>query len=211
MDLFRQIDKQTFLRLIVLGLVLLVLYQILFKNKIVTHKEKNFSLENEWINNPFGYGYGSMNPSTSLTDLVKEFGRPSLFDPKKGGVAIWDKNDLKGTPYERIEIRDEQIPHDKPQKHVDFLYSWYRIDIPEHKIGGLHQISESISYDPLKKIMVARCHDMRPNVVTHWIVKKYAEGSLEIDEAVGMYGPMILELFENDPIGSKYQNLLNDL
>ena len=210
MNLFKDLNKQSFLKLIVLGLAILALYKLFFYKKSISKTNYNGNLQNNWINTGFGYGYGSMNPAQRLPDLVKEFGVPNTFDGQSGGSAIWNKSSLKGTPYERIEIKDEQIPHDKPAKHTDFLYSYYKIDIPEHKINGLSKISKSISYDPLTKIMIARCHDIKPNVVTHWIVKKYAEGTLEIDEAVGMYGPMIMEILE-DSSGTKYRSLLSEL
>jgi len=187
------------------------LFSNLINNSNDTNNNTNGKYQTQWINTGFGYGYGDMNPADRLPDIIKQFGPPKMFDPTSGGSAIWTKEQLTNTPYERIEIRDEQIPHDKPKPHTDFLYSWYKIDIPSYKIGGLHKISKSISYDPLKKVMTARCHDMRPNVVTHWIVKQYAEDRLTIDEAVGMYGPMILELFQNDPLGDKYMQLYSEL
>lgn len=213
MDILNQIDKRVFLRLVVLGLIILACYKFFFngKQKIISFNSRVENLDVNWINEGFGYGYGLMNPADRLLDLVKEFDNPSFLNPKRGGSAVWNKEHLKGTPFERIEIKDEQIIHDKPKKHTDFLYSYYKIDIPEHKIGGLKKISNSIAYDPLKKIMTARCHDIKPNVVTHWIVKKYAEGHLEIDEAVGMYGPMIMEMFEDDQTGTKYRSLMSEL
>lgn len=165
----------------------------------------------QWINKGFGLGYGDMNPAQHLPDLIQEFGTPSQLNPKSCGSAIWEKDVLQGTPFEKIEIRDEQIPHDIPSKHTDFLYSYYKIDIPSYKINGLKKISESISYDQSQKLMVARCHDMRPNVVSHWIVKQYADDQLTIDEAVGMYGPMIMELFNDDSDNHKYQQLVSEL
>ena len=59
--------------------------------------------------------------------------------------------------------------------------------------------------------MRARCHDMRPNIATHWIVKQYAEGILNLDEASSMYGPLIIELFEKDPLDAKYRQLEREL
>lgn len=198
------------INLIIALIVLYFVYQKFVNHQPIEDKTKNCYLT-QWIHQGFGYGYGEMSPGKRLPDLIKEFGFPDYFDPKSGGGAVWKKESLKDTPYHRIEIRDEQIPHDKPKKHVDFLYSWYGVEVPPQKIGGLHKISKSISYDPLKKMMRARCHDMRPNVVTHWIVKKYAKGDITIDEAVGMYGPMIIELFQDDQGGVKYRQLESEL
>ena len=210
MNFIQEINQTTFMRLLILGLIMLMIYHIFIKssNRLKQFQSNNSKLNNtqqyanQWINTGFGYGYGDMNPSDKIIDLVHEFGPPDVFNSEKGGGAIWYHQSLKGTPYQRIEIHDEQIPHDKPNKHTDFLYSWYKIDIPEHKIPGLSKISKSIDYDSKKQLMIARCYDIKPIVVTHWIVKNYAEGNLNLDEAVGMYGPMIIEIM-NDSENTK--------
>lgn len=208
-------------QMFVIGLSVIFILFHLYKSSIVLQNQNvvvnsktvvsSNNYQTQWITKGFGNGYGDMSPAKSLPDLIQEFGPPSSFDGQVGGGATWYKKDLENTPFERIEIRDEQIPHDKPIKHTDFLYAWYKVDMPEYLIGGVHKISSSLTYDPLKKIVQARCHDMRPIVVSHWIVNKYAHEELTIDEAVGMYGPMIMELFEDDPDGNKYRQLMSEL
>tara|TARA_R100001163_G_C5064342_1_gene201917 strand:+ start:1418 stop:2092 length:675 start_codon:yes stop_codon:yes gene_type:complete len=217
-----EFNSENLLRLLIVGLILYLAYCVCFKKNIhegmITYNEYQHQSSKSdisipttsWINTGYGYGHGSMNPADRLNDLIKEYGNPDVIDTRSGGQAIWYDRSLKATPYKRIEIRDEQIPHDKPKPHVDFLYSWYKVEIPDHLISGLHKISESILYDPLKKTMTARCHDMKANIVTHWIVKNYAQGKLLIDEAVGMYGPMIEEVFE-DSSGNKAKQLESEL
>ena len=154
-----------------------------------------------------------MNPASQLVSLVQELGEPAVFDSTSGGLALWKKEQLQALnlPFERIEIRDEQIPHQSPQPHTDFLYSWYRLSVPKYKVDGLIRINQSISYDPLTKLMQVRCFDLRANVVSHWIVKHYAEDHFTLDEAAGMYGPLVMELLQDDATGSKYQQLLSEL
>jgi hypothetical protein len=196
---------------VLIGLIILVvLYLSQKKQTSLPNTVTSLNTSVDWINTGYGYGYGSMNPAMRLPQLISSFGQPSVLDANSGGSAIWNKQQLHGTPYERIEIRDEQIPHDQPKKHTDFLYSWHKLYIPDHKVGGLHKISESLNYDALKHLVCARCHDMKLNIVSHWIVKKYAEDELSIDEAVGMYGPMIMEVMA-DSTGNKARQLEAEL
>jgi len=181
------------------------------KKKQISSLGSNNEGLNGWINTGYGYGYGEMNPAEALPELIKKFGKPTIFDSKTNGHAIWEKSVLNKTPYEKIMIRDQQIPHDKPTKHTDFLYSWYRLDIPNDKIKALYHIFDNISYDSSKNIMIARSDNMRSNLVTHWIAKKYADGKLTIDEVNGLIGPMMIELSENDPTNSKYLQLESEL
>jgi hypothetical protein len=172
----------------------------------------NTNVEADWTDTEYGFGYGdaNMTPKKRLRTLIKDYGPPSTIDPTPKGFAVWNRDLLQGTPFERIEIRDEQIPHDKPRPHVDFLYSYYHVEIPSHLAKTLHLISNSITYDPLKKLMSSRCHCMKGNIVTHWIVKQYANYQLSIDEAGNMHGPMTMEIFQ-DPSGMKALELLNEL
>ena len=75
-------------------------------------------------------------------------------------------------PFEEIIIRDEDIHHCKPFKYTDFLYSKIRFDIhqisEEHFVKAL-KVSGSISYDPLKKEIRARCDSEAANIATLYL------------------------------------------
>lgn len=115
-----------------------------------------------WLDKPVK-GWGTNTPKAEFARQVKQFGPPSILDPKPGGFAVWDKMTLKrlGEPANclyRVVIRDEQVPHSKPGPHVDYLYYWTFMDIPGELINAVLSISDSISYDPLKKLLQVRCH-----------------------------------------------------
>ena len=216
-----EFNSENLLRLLIVGVIIYLIYCVCFKKSVYEGMVTYDNIENftdsesvpkttSWIKTGYGYGRGSMNPADKLNDLIKKYGNPDVIDTRSGGQAVWYRRSLQNTPYQRIEIRDEQIPHDKPEPHVDFLYSSYKIEVPDHLIPGLHKISESILYDPLNKTITARCNDMKANIVTHWIVKNYTQGTLLIDEAVGMIGPMINEIFE-DATGNKAKQLESEL
>ena len=192
-----QFSTENVLRLFIFGLIFYFAYQYLMGKDMKETYEGGY-IQTNWINEEYGYGYESAYPSITLNKLINQFGKPDELDPQSGGSAVWDAKKLHGTPFIRIEIKDEQIPHNKPVPHVDFLYSWYRVDVPQNLIRGLDKISKGISYDPISKVMVARCNDLRANIVMHWIVKHYADGKLSIDEAVNMIGPMLEEILEGD-------------
>jgi len=161
-----------------------------------------------WISEPHPSGkYGTVNPGERFEDVVKEFGPPSVYDPSPGGVAIWDSETLKaiGSCFDRIEVRDEMVPHGKPANHVDFLYTWYSLDIPVEQICDVIDLSTSISYDPLKKMIRVRCHFMGANVVTLWLVTQMVDNGWSLERAKKEYGPRIMELSkENSELYNKY-------
>jgi len=190
-------------------IALLVLFALYLLSNFSATPKRNYT-QNNWTTVGLK-AYGGMAPAQRLPELIETYGDPATFDPSSGGEAVWTKDELKGTPFIRMMIRDEMIKHSKPVPHVDFLYTWQNLHVPSRLVPGLHKISESISYDPLAKTVRARCHSLVPNVVTHWIVKQYAAGILTLDEAAGKYGPMIMELVQNDPYGNKYKQLYDEI
>ena len=135
-----------------------------------------------WVDTPYPGGkYSEHNPSERYTEVVREFGPPDLVDRRKGGVAIWKCQTLKerGFPWYRVEIHDELVPHSKSLPHTDFLYTWYKIDIPKHLIPRVLSISDSITYDPLRQLLRARCHFHGANVATLWLAMKVVQGEMK--------------------------------
>jgi hypothetical protein len=123
--------------------------------------------------------YGAYAPADRFPDLVSEFGQPDMIDRGVGGGAIWFGGSLKkqNKPWNMIMILDEAVPHDKPAKHADFLYSWARLNIPSEAVmHDILRISDSISYDPLKKWLQVRCHFMGANLATAVLAIRMAQG-----------------------------------
>lgn len=117
------------------------------------------------------------NPTDRRADVFAEFGDPDTFDPTPGGMARWKCQTLKrgGHPWEEIVLKDEVVPHGE---HADFLYAWYKIDIPNFLLIEVLKVSKSVSYDRLKKLLRVRCHKMGANVATAWIVMQIVSGRL---------------------------------
>jgi hypothetical protein len=175
----------------------LIIEYLIFMVKVPQNKESQDSYygrlfwESKSLTDP------DMTPQNRLFEMVKRWGSPSQIDRSSGGSAIWKKGDLKDSKFVRAEIVDEMIPHSKPAPHFDFFTTWYPLNISLDKEKNLHEISESIGYDPLKKWFYARCHDLRPNVVSTWIAKKYAFGDYSLEEAKKEYGPRIMQLMKD--------------
>ena len=199
-------------KLIVIFLLVAILLWIIMTRKPYQTEEGKL----EWTSGPHPSGkYGSSNPGERLKDLVDEFGEPDIIDKTKGGFAIWKKDTLqkRGHCWERVEIHDEQIPHIHPTPHTDFLYTWYKLNVPENKIDAVRTLSESVTYDPLKKIVRARCHFSGANASTLLLVKRIATGEMTFSKAKKAYGPYIFSTIKGhklyDP--KAYDNMVKEL
>jgi hypothetical protein len=181
---------------IILLLVLTIIWMINIKRITVNQKESTL----EWINQGHPSGkYGTFNPADRLKDTIALFGKPDTIDKSKGGTAIWKKSSLekKGFCWDRVELRDEQVPHNNPGPHVDFMYYWYKLDVPEELICDVIKLSESVTYDPLKKMLSARCHFSGAIISTIVLAKRIANKEMTLEDAKKSYGPFIFSTIKS--------------
>lgn len=107
-------------------------------------------------------------------DLVLPvLGTPTVLCKEKGGIAIWYEKDLKdkkyyGEPncYHEVVLRDESVKHMCPAHHRDFLYTYIVVPVEPKQIHILSGVSGSVSYDPLKNTVSARCGSLEANIAT---------------------------------------------
>lgn len=114
--------------------------------------------------------------------LTNKYGKPCVLNPNKTkGLAIWHKDKLKDTCFEIIEIYDEKISHCVPLPHIDFLYTSVNYEIPNDKVLDVISLSGSVSYDPLKKLLRARCATEDANIATLYLATSIGNGKVSFD------------------------------
>ena len=105
-------------------------------------------------------------PVAYYPTIVEKYGEPDVMINKPGGVCIWYVQGRGGDPHEEILLRDEYVPHSKPKRHHDFLYSYVKIHIPGEMLCKILATSGSVNYDPLKHLLFARCGSFDANFAT---------------------------------------------
>ena len=107
------------------------------------------------------------------TNMIKMFGNPVGVISKVGGLSLWNEKVMKNSKVFGMKnifvehiVRDEKITHLCPKKHTDFFYSFIRIDISPNSLKDVIMLSGSVGYDPLKKMLYARCAGLAPNIAT---------------------------------------------
>ena len=141
--------------------------------------------------------------------LIAQYGQPSSIDPSAGGTIVWKKNRLMNTVFDRIELRDESIPHCKPAPHKDFLYAYVNYDVAPSKFLEVTSLSGSVSYDPLKKELRARCASMEANIATLALATHIGEDrvSLQYVQANELYKQWIAETKNPEKVDQLYDLL----
>ena len=113
---------------------------------------------------------------------TNKWGSPSILVRSKGGMAVWTKEQLKNTCFEKIVLYDESVPHCVPLPHRDFLYTYIKYEISPKLFADVLSLSGSVSYDPLKKLIRARCGSQEANIATLYLATEIACGRKSIQE-----------------------------
>jgi hypothetical protein len=105
-------------------------------------------------------------PVEEYPKLVSLLGEPIVKANRKNGIAIWYEDEIQDGIHEMLELRDEYVPHCVPANHHDFLTSYVKAYVPPNKLQEVLNVSGSVGYDGLKKLLSARCGSLQANMST---------------------------------------------
>ena len=127
---------------------------------------------------------GAINPANALRSLLKRLGKPDLLDVRDKGVSIWKHASVKFIyPFiEQLEIHDERVPYKVPFPHYEYVYIYVSMNIPEHRIKDVLNISKSISYDSLKHWIRIRSFSIRSAIVLLATVYLLLQNQITLDD-----------------------------
>lgn len=118
--------------------------------------------------------------------LIEAFGQP---DGAMYNQLYWKKADQM----RHITLKDEQIEHNFPKEHLDFVYSSWEMEVPEHLHSLFAYVTGSIIIDGLKSLVTARCGTLHANATTLQFVKDVIDGKApqQLEEAKQEYADRI--------------------
>ena len=182
-----------------------------------THKTKKIilNLQNfEWTHK------NSINYCIFFSENI--FRNPDILSKTKKGIAIWyPKSNEKIKIGDKLLLnifaehwcRDESIEHTCPSKHHDFFYSFIKINLNNKNWNKVLSISGSIGYDPLKKLLYARCGSIEANIATLYtclLVNNNIE-TLENIQKNNLYGKNIQSTQNPENVINMYTYLQKNL
>lgn len=182
-----------------------------------THKLKTIdvNLKNfQWTHN------NSVNYCIFFSQNV--FRNPDILSKTKKGIAIWypkfnEKikigDQILPNIFAEHWCRDESIKHKCPSQHNDFFYSFIRINLDSKNWHKVLSVSGSVGYDPLKKLLYARCGSIEANIATLYtclLVNNNIE-SIENVQKNNLYAKFINSTSNNNNVLEMYNFLLKNL
>ena len=142
------------------------------------------------------------------------FGEPSHYDGRTGGLAVWNHSVLsKAKLFKRpvcfVEyvLKDEAVHHKFPSEHYDNQYAYVEVDIEPQTLEYVLSLSGSVSYDPLKGWLYARCGTLMANIATLYLAMRIIENPARLRsiQQNGVYGKLLALV--HDPKGIHGANM----
>ena len=145
--------------------------------------------------------------------LIAKYGQPSSIDPSPEGTIVWKKERLMNTCFDRIELRDESVPHCKPIDHRGFVYFTVNYDVAPSRYLEVSSLSGAIKYDKLTKMLTARGGSAESAIATLALATHIGEGhvSLAYVQANEMFKQWVMDTKNPGKVDQMYDLLCFNL
>ena len=120
-------------------------------------------------------------PKASARRLMKEYGQPDEYSESR---LIWYE-----TPdgWKRTELFSEEVPHEFPSSHTDFLEQSVDYKVPVEMFSPLAEFDGSVIVDRTKGELSARCAGTTMNFVAINLAHDIVTGKRSVQEARDEY------------------------
>ena len=119
-------------------------------------------------------------PRESVQQMLKQYGPPNEGTPV---MLTWYGNG----PWKRTEITADEIAHNFPAPHTDFITNWIDYDVPVERFSDLARYDGSCLLDRTAGEAGARCDSEAANMITLNLMHEIVIGKRTVDEARAEY------------------------
>jgi predicted outer membrane protein len=124
-------------------------------------------------------------PRFGANAMLAKYGSPQEVTSEK---LIWHNQG----PYKRIMVTREEIPHDFPKPHMDFLEHTISYDVPADKVGDLVAFDGSSTINRTAGELSARCDLEGHNILTLNLDHDIVTGKKTVEEARKSFGENVV-------------------
>lgn len=119
-------------------------------------------------------------PRLAVEQLVKQYGLPNEGTPVR---LIWYNNG----PWKRTEITRDQIDHNFPAPHTDYVTNWIDYTVPVELADEITRFDGSCLIDRTAGEAGARCDSEAANFITLNFMNEIVTGKRNVEEARAAY------------------------
>jgi hypothetical protein len=118
----------------------------------------------------------------AIAKTTQKYGQP---DEVTATMVKWNN---PGAPFKRIEIQKQEIPHNFPMPHTDFLKEVVSYQVPADEADDLTAYDGSVTFSRTKGEMAAQCDMEELNILALNLAHDIVTGKRSVDEARQFYG-----------------------
>lgn len=119
-------------------------------------------------------------PRKAARTTIERYGPPNEGTPFR---LIWYRNG----PWKRTEVTRDEIVHNFPTPHTDFITNWIDYRVPPERFADLARFDGSCLLDRTAGEVGARCDTEAANTLTLNLVHEIVTGQRSVDEARGLF------------------------
>lgn len=125
-------------------------------------------------------------PRLAAAQMLVKYGEPELVNDEK---LVWMNKDR----YLRIVVTKQEIPHDFPTPHMDYLAHTIEYRVPSAKADELVAFDGSVIVDRTAGEMTARCDLEGHNILTLNIAHDIVTGKKDVAAGRKAFGEIVVE------------------
>lgn len=119
-------------------------------------------------------------PGFAIKQMMKQYGPPNEGTPAR---LIWYNNG----PWKRTEITRDQIDHNFPAPHTDYVINWIDYQVPVELADDITRYDGSCLIDRTAGEAAARCDSEAANFITLNFMHEIVSGQKTVEEAREAY------------------------
>lgn len=125
-------------------------------------------------------------PKLGAREMMAKYGAPDEISSQR---VIWNNPGV----YKRIMVTREEIPHDFPKPHMDFLEHTIEYNVPQDKVADLIAFDASSTINRTAGELSARCDLEEHNILTLNLDRDIIEGKKTVAEARKAFGDNVVQ------------------
>jgi hypothetical protein len=119
-------------------------------------------------------------PQRVAEDMLKRYGLPNEGTPSQ---LVWYNNH----PWKRTVVMRDEMPHNFPMPHTDFIMQYINYHIPVEKVSDIVRFDGSVIVDRTAGEVAARCDLEAMNILTLNLMNDIVVRKYSVEEAREVY------------------------
>lgn len=127
----------------------------------------------------------------TASTLIAKYGEPDAAGPT---MLAWHDRE----PFTMIEVHRNEVPHNFPMPHADYLTQTIKHTVPADKLADLYQFDGSVWFHRTRGELSAQCDKVPMNLLALNLAHDVISGKRTVDDARAFYATTATAYMQGD-------------